>query len=109
MFGTKMTDEFFGVHTGGDVAFLNGVLKVLLAIGGIDREFVTEHTAGFDGLLDQLEDESFDRARATRRARPAPTWRASRTCTRTRSRAVLVWSMGITQHVDRRRQRARRS
>ena len=25
MFGTKITDEFFGVHTGGDVAFLNGV------------------------------------------------------------------------------------
>ena len=34
MFGTKMTDEFFGVHTGGDVAFVNGVLKVLLAEGG---------------------------------------------------------------------------
>ncbi len=33
MFGTKMADEFFGVHTGGDVAFLNGVLKVLLADG----------------------------------------------------------------------------
>ena len=39
MFGTKITDEFFGVHTGGDVAFLNGVLKVLLAIGG-DRQGV---------------------------------------------------------------------
>ena len=34
MFGTKMADEFFGVHTGGDVAFVNGVLKVLLAEGG---------------------------------------------------------------------------
>ena len=48
MFGTKMTDEFFGVHTGGDIAFLNGVLKVLLADGGIDRAFVREHTDGFD-------------------------------------------------------------
>src|SRR5439155_10412158 len=28
VFGTKMTDEFFAVHTGGDVAFVNGVLKV---------------------------------------------------------------------------------
>ena len=33
MFGTKMADEFFAVHTGGDVAFLNGVLKVMLAEG----------------------------------------------------------------------------
>ena len=31
MFGTKITDEFFPVHTGGDVAFVNGVLKELLA------------------------------------------------------------------------------
>ena len=36
MFGTKMTDEFFPVHTGGDVAFVNGVLKHLLAAGGLD-------------------------------------------------------------------------
>ena len=61
VFGTKVADEFFGVHTGGDVAFLNGVMKVLLAIGGIDKRFVTEHTVGFDSLLDQLEEESFDR------------------------------------------------
>ena len=60
MFGTKMTDEFFGVHTGGDVAFVNGVLKVLLAEGGIDREFVRDHTEGFDELLAELERESFD-------------------------------------------------
>ena len=33
VFGTKITDEFFPVHTGGDVAFVNGVLKQLLAIG----------------------------------------------------------------------------
>ena len=59
MFGTKMTDEFFGVHTGGDVAFVNGVLKVLLAEGGIDRAFVREHTEGFDELLEELERESF--------------------------------------------------
>ena len=59
MFGTKMTDEFFGVHTGGDVAFVNGVLKVLLAEGGIDRAFIHDHTEGFDELLAELEGESF--------------------------------------------------
>ena len=49
MFGTQITDEFFPVHTGGDVAFVNGVLKHLLAKGGVDRQFVTGHTVGFDG------------------------------------------------------------
>src|SRR6476661_2260468 len=32
-FGTKVADEFFIVHTGGDVAFVNGVLKHLLGSG----------------------------------------------------------------------------
>jgi len=46
LFGTRMADEFVPVHIGGDVAFINGVLKVLLAEGGIDREFVRDHTTG---------------------------------------------------------------
>ena len=60
IFGTKMTDEFFSVHTGGDVAFVNGVLKVLLADGGIDDGFVGAHTTGFDELCAELDAESFD-------------------------------------------------
>src|SRR6266850_5243562 len=58
IFGTKITDEFFPVHTGGDVAFLNGVLKHLLGSGGLDREFITDHTVGFDAVLEELERES---------------------------------------------------
>jgi anaerobic selenocysteine-containing dehydrogenase len=54
VFGTQMTDEFFRVDTGGDVAFVNGVLKVLLAENGIDRTFVRDHTRGFDALLHEL-------------------------------------------------------
>ena len=37
IFGTKMTDEWFAVDTGGDMAFINGVLKVLIAEGGVDE------------------------------------------------------------------------
>ncbi len=59
MFGTKMADEFFEVHTGGDAAFINGVLKVLLADGAIDRSFVRDHTVGFEEVLEELERESF--------------------------------------------------
>src|SRR6476620_4698567 len=48
MFGTKMTDEFFAVHTGGDVAFLNGALKALVAAGGAEADFWRGTTAGLD-------------------------------------------------------------
>ena len=61
MFGTKMTDEFFGVHTGGDVAFLNGVLKVLLAEGG-DRPRLRAraHRRASTSCVAELDAESFD-------------------------------------------------
>src|SRR5205814_2362106 len=97
VFGTRVTDEFFGVHTGGDVAFVNGVLKHLLATGAIDREFVTAHTVGFDLLLEELEQESFDDLERLSGASSADMACFARMYASSRS-AVLVWSMGITQH-----------
>src|SRR5215470_4734456 len=47
VFGTRFADEWFAVDTGGDLAFLLGVFKVLVAEGWIDRGFVEEKTAGF--------------------------------------------------------------
>ena len=85
MFGTKMADEFFGVHTGGDIAFLNGVLKVLLAEGGVDRTFVREHTTGFDAAPAGARARVVHGPRGRVRARPVPTWSASPACTRRRS------------------------
>jgi len=99
LFGTKVADEFFSIHTGGDVAFVNGVLKELLAAGGIDRAFVNEHTVGFDALLGELEDESFDLLEQTSGASRADMARFARMYASARS-AVLVWSMGVTQHVS---------
>ncbi|HTK17696.1 MAG TPA: FdhF/YdeP family oxidoreductase [Acidimicrobiia bacterium] len=97
MFGTKITDEFFPVHTGGDVAFVNGVLKHLLASGGLDREFMTNHTDGFSGLLEELERESLDDLALASGATVDDMSRFARMYSAAKS-AVLVWSMGITQH-----------
>lgn len=99
MFGTRMADEFFGVHTGGDIAFLNGVLKVLLAAGGIDRPFIREHTTGFDQLLQELESESFSDLEAASGATRDDMARFARMYMEAKS-AVLIWSMGITQHAN---------
>jgi molybdopterin-dependent oxidoreductase alpha subunit len=99
IFGTKIADEFFAIHTGGDVAFVNGVLKELLASGGVDREFVTDHTTGFDALLAELEDEPYDALEASSGSTRADMARFARMYAAADS-AVLVWSMGVTQHVS---------
>jgi molybdopterin-dependent oxidoreductase alpha subunit len=98
-FGTKVADDFFTIHTGGDVAFVNGVLKQLLAQGGIDRAFVNAHTNGFDALLAALEAEPFDRLEAASGATRDDMARFARMYSDAKA-AVLVWSMGVTQHVS---------
>jgi molybdopterin-dependent oxidoreductase alpha subunit len=97
LFGTKMADEFFGVHVGGDVAFFNGVLKQLLADQAVDRDFVRAHTTGFDELVAELDREPFDELERASGASRADMARFARLYASAGS-AVLVWSMGITQH-----------
>jgi len=97
LFGTQIADEFFAVHTGGDVAFLHGVLKVLIERNAIDEAFVRDHTEGFAELRDELMREDvadLERLSGTTRVemeRFADLYAAA-------GSAVLVWSMGITQH-----------
>src|SRR5256712_9378246 len=45
--GTRLADDFFLVHTGGDIAFINGVLKHLIEMGAVDGDFIQDHTDGF--------------------------------------------------------------
>lgn len=97
LFGTKMADEFFGVHVGGDVAFLNGVLKELLADGAVDLGFVHSHTTGFDELVAELDQQSFEELERASGASRADMARFARLYA-SADASVLVWSMGITQH-----------
>jgi molybdopterin-dependent oxidoreductase alpha subunit len=97
LFGTKIADDFVPVHTGGDVALLNGVLKVLLAQGAVDRDFIDQHTAGFEGLVAALDGQDMDDLIERSGASRDDMERFARHCADAK-RAVLVWSMGITQH-----------
>ncbi len=97
LFGTRLADDFFQVHQGGDIAFLNGVLKELVRRGAVNRAFIEAHTAGFEGVERGLaaqswEDlERFSGVSRGEMARFADLVAGA-------ERAVLVWSMGITQH-----------
>jgi molybdopterin-dependent oxidoreductase alpha subunit len=99
LFGTDIADYWFGVAQRGDIAFLSGVVKVLIERGWIDRDFVAQHTTGFDALaadVAALEWPALEAQAGLARASMeefAALIRDART-------AVLVWSMGITQHAS---------
>ncbi len=97
MFGTKMTDLFVQVHTGGDEAFATAVLKLLIDEGGVDEAFVRDHTVGFDAVRDECARHSLDEL-AARSGVTEDAIRRFVTMYREADSAVFVWSMGITQH-----------
>jgi len=97
LFGTKIADEFFQVNIGGDSAFLSGALKHLLEQNLQDHAFIEAHTEGFAELeahLKALEWADLERASGTARA----AMRSFGQQLGAAKKAVMVWSMGITQH-----------
>jgi molybdopterin-dependent oxidoreductase alpha subunit len=97
IFGTELTDRFFLVHQGGDLAFLNATAKILIEKGAIDRSFIQDHTQGFEALQASLEGQRFeDLVRLSGSSREEVEAFAGELA-RARN-GILVWSMGITQH-----------
>lgn len=97
LFGTKIADHFFSVRVGGDIAFLNGVLKHLVAGGWVDRDFVAAHTTGWDELEASLAGQSFEDLERNAGATREEMLAFARLVAEARN-AVFVWSMGITMH-----------
>jgi len=97
LFGTRLADEFFSIHTGGDIAFLNGALKVLIESDGLDANFIREHTTGFDELKGALDKQPWEHLEKYSGASQADTRRFADMAAQAKT-AVFVWSMGVTQH-----------
>ena len=98
LFGTRITERFFTIDTGGDVPFLLGTLRHLIERGWVDREFVERHTTGFDDLSAALgghEWEALERGAGVSRGEMLE---FARMLGEARN-GVFVWSMGTTQHV----------
>jgi molybdopterin-dependent oxidoreductase alpha subunit len=99
MFGTKIADAFFQVHTGGDKAFIAGVIKHLIERGWANDAFIREHTSGFDELKAMLAGYSWESLEAASGASRDEMLRFARMLGEAKT-AIFVWSMGITQHQD---------
>lgn len=99
LFGTKLADEFFQVHTGGDRAFIAGVLKHLLEQGWMHDEFIAAHTDGFAELKAKLNAYDWELLEAAAGTPREEMLRFARLLAEAKT-AIFVWSMGITQHAD---------
>ena len=97
LFGTKMCDLHVPVRPGGDVALADAALKRLIERGEVDEAFVAEHTEGWDELVAHLEALSMDDLLAEAGLDAAQLEAFVDEYAKAGS-AILLWSMGITQH-----------
>jgi molybdopterin-dependent oxidoreductase alpha subunit len=97
LFGTKLCDLHVPVRPEGDVALANAVLQRLIERRDVDHAWIAAHTEGWDELTAHLA--TLDRRTLLHHAgvdgstfeRFVDLYAGARS-------AVIVWSMGITQH-----------
>jgi molybdopterin-dependent oxidoreductase alpha subunit len=97
VFGTKLMDEFFQVKIGGDIAFINGVLKSIIGRGQENTAFIAERVNGFEEMAAHLMATSWAEIEAGAGLTRADIERFASMYGRAKT-AVICYSMGLTQH-----------
>ncbi len=97
LFGTRLMDDFFQVRVGGDIAFINGAMKVLVEQGKENKEFIEQQTTGYAGLREHLRALTWEEIESSSGVTQAEIERFAKMYGNAGS-AVLCYSMGLTQH-----------
>ncbi|MCL2926004.1 MAG: FdhF/YdeP family oxidoreductase [Trichodesmium sp. MAG_R04] len=97
LFGTKFAEDFFLVNVNGDMAFINGTIKHLIANDWIDKHFIDNYTNQFEELKASLYAQSWSELERFSGASRDEMYAFAKMIGKA-EKAVFVWSMGITQH-----------
>jgi molybdopterin-dependent oxidoreductase alpha subunit len=105
---TPIASEYVQLRVGGDAAALQGIMKHVLARdaasraeggpGVLDRDFIAEHTQGFDGLRAQIEATPWEAIEDLSGLPRADLAQAADIYIKA-ERVILCYGMGITQHM----------
>ncbi len=102
---TKLADLYLQVKINGDIALLKAIEKLLLDAeketpGKVfDHDFIKESTVGYDELIQHLEKQDPEQL-AKQSGVPIEAVREAAEMLRNKSRIIICWAMGITQHVN---------
>jgi formate dehydrogenase alpha subunit len=93
----KLADIHLRQRPGTDVAWLNGLMHVIIDENLYDREFVENRTEGFEELKAAVADFTPERVQRITGIPAVDLVRAARTYAQA-ERAAILYAMGITQH-----------
>jgi molybdopterin-dependent oxidoreductase alpha subunit len=103
LFGTKIVDDVYQVNIGGDIAFMNGVMRAWFEMeeqtpgSAIDHEFVKAHVNGFEELKQHVLRQPWELLEKSSGLSRERMREFAELLARAKS-GVFVWSMGLTQH-----------
>jgi molybdopterin-dependent oxidoreductase alpha subunit len=98
LFGTDIADYWFPVSQGGDIAFIYGVLKIIFENGWEDKNFTANFSEGIEDLRQAAVTASWHMLEE-QSGLQRESMREFAELIHGATNAVVVWSMGITQHV----------
>ncbi len=93
----EWADVWVGLDVGSDIALANAVGREIIAAELVHRDFVEHATDGFDAYRAHVEPWTLDRAELVTGV-PAGVIREMAHTYATAPRAMLCWTLGITEH-----------
>ncbi|HEY0826533.1 MAG TPA: FdhF/YdeP family oxidoreductase [Bacilli bacterium] len=103
LFGTKIVDDVYQVNIGGDIAFMNGIMKHWFEMeeaqpgSALDGSFIEQHTNGFTGLKAHVVGQEWELLEKSSGLTRERMFEFAQLLAHANS-GVFVWSMGLTQH-----------
>jgi formate dehydrogenase major subunit len=89
--------EWLGVEVGTDIALANAIAREIIAAGLVNHAFVERATTGFDAYRSAVEPYTLAYAEQVTGV-PAETIRALAHAYARADRAMICWTLGITEH-----------
>ncbi|MGE8318804.1 MAG: FdhF/YdeP family oxidoreductase [Comamonas sp.] len=99
---TAIASTYFQVRAGGDAAALKGIMKALLDLESsqgqvLDRDFIAEHTGGFDALVADLAGTQWREIEKESGLTRAQLEQVAEAYAKSNA-TIIAYGMGLTQH-----------
>ncbi len=93
----EWADLWLGLDVGSDIALANAMGREIIAAGVENREFIGRATTGFEAYREKVEPYTLEYA-ARETGVPAEAIREAAHAYATADRAMICWTLGITEH-----------
>ena len=94
----RIADIYLPIKNGSNIAFLNSFAYILVTEGLIDKEFIEEHTNGFDEWWETIKEYAPEKTEHIHGIEPEMMRKAARMYATAEPSSIVCWGMGVTQH-----------